>query len=260
MGTKKNITISGAEDKIKIVTDPDKKKIATAEDANLDTVETTADDLAGEEQIAEALADEPKKATPKKERSHKYKAVRSKVDKTKKYSLTEAIALVKKLSYTKFDGTISAHAQIKEAGDKVDITFPHSTGQSVRVAIFDEAVLAKIEANTLDFDILVATPKDMAKLTKYARVLGPKGLMPNPKNGTLTPNPEMKKKELEAGKITLKTEKKAPLIHVSIGKVSMSDEALIANLETLIKVLGGKVQKLSIASTMSPGIKVLLEE
>ncbi len=241
--TKRNNVISGNEDQVKIVVDPEKK-------ANSEAV------VEGE---TETVASETK-AVAKKLRSKKYLAVRGKLDKTKLYSSLEAIALVKKLSYTKFTGTISAHLVVKEVGEKVNIKFPNSTGKTIKAAIFDENVLAQLENNVIDFDVLLASPKDMAKLTKFARVLGPKGLMPNPKNGTLTPNPELKKKELEGGKVTIKTEKKAPLMHVVIGKTNMEDQALVENLSTLFRMLRGKVVKASVASTMSPGVKVVIEE
>ena len=97
----------------------------------------------------------------------------------------------------------------------------------------------------------------MPKLAKLARVLGPKGLMPNPKNGTISPNPEKRKTELEAGKTSIRNEKKNPLLHVVVGKSSQPESELVANLETLIKVVGGrKLVKLVISSTMGPGIKV----
>lgn len=243
--TRRNNTISGAADHVKIVADPAKEAPTTEVDDNAETAEVKT---------------EAKKITPKKVRSKKYVAVRSKLDKTKLYSPAEAVGLIKKLSYTKFDGTISAHLVVKETGEKVDIKFPNSTGKTINAVIFDEKVLADLENGIINFDVLLATPKDMAKLTKYARVLGPKGLMPNPKNGTLTPNPELKKKDLEGGKVTIKTEKKAPLMHVVIGKTSMEDQALVDNLNTLIKMLRGKVLKISLASTMSPGVKVTFEE
>ena len=116
--------------------------------------------------------------------------------------------------------------------------------------------MTDIEAGKIDFDVLVASPEFMPKLAKFARVLGPKGLMPNPKNGTLTPKPEIKKKELEAGKFNLKTEKKAPLMHLSIGKMDMSSKELTENLEALLKALNGKLLKVSIAASMSPSVKV----
>jgi large subunit ribosomal protein L1 len=119
-------------------------------------------------------------------------------------------------------------------------------------------MLAQIEAGTIDFDILITEPHFMPKLAKHARVLGPKGLMPNPKNGTITPNPEIKKKELESGKMTIRTEKKAPLMHVTLGKTSMETKDLVENLNALIAALGPKAVKLTLAASMSPSVKVAL--
>jgi large subunit ribosomal protein L1 len=194
---------------------------------------------------------------PKKhERSKKYKAVRSKVDRTKTYDLFSAVELVKKLSYTQFPGTISAHLTVKEQGLTQEITFPHSTGQERKIEIASDKTLEKIEAGDIDFDVLLAAPAMMSKLTKYAPILGPQGLMPNPKNGTLTPKPEERKKELESGKRMLKTERKAPLIHVSIGKTNMETKKLVENLQALIEAFQNKLTKLTICATMSPGVKV----
>ncbi len=199
-------------------------------------------------------------AKPKKQRvrSKRYQDARSQVDKTKLYDPFAAIELVKQLTYATFDASIEAHVVLRETGATATLTFPHSTGKSVNVAIATDELLKEIEAGTINFDVLVATKDMMAKLTKHARVLGPRGLMPNPKNGTLTEDPEKKKKQLEAGSLTLKTEKKAPLIHVVIGKTSMSTKELLENLEALTKAFKGKVVKLAICSTMSPGVKVQL--
>lgn len=211
-----------------------------------------------QEGVTEVVAAKP--AKQKKVRSKKYQAVRAQLDKSKLYPVQEAVALVKKLSYSKFVGSVEAHLVVKEEGISVELALPHSTGKSVRVAVVDAALLSDIEAGKLDFDVLVAHPEFMPKLAKFAKILGPKGLMPNPKNGTLTPNPEIKKKALEAGAFNLKTEKKAPLMHLTIGKTNMSENDLIANIEALLKALQGKVLKLSIAPSMGPGIKVLVED
>jgi len=222
-----------------------------------EAVEVSAEETAEEEK--EEVKEAPK-AKAKKVRGKKYQAVRAKLDKTKLYSPEEAIELVKKLSYSKFVGSVEAHAVVREAGLSVNLALPHSTGKSVKVAIVDKKVLAEIEAGNIDFDILVTHPEFMPKLAKHARLLGPKGLMPNPKNGTLTPNPELKKKELEAGKFVLKTEKKAPLMHLSIGKTDMETKDLVENIKALLTALKGKILKLSIAASMSPGVKVDVSE
>jgi large subunit ribosomal protein L1 len=230
MGTTKNVTISGVED-VKIVEEP-----------------TTE-------------AKEVKKTkVNQKIRSKRYVSSKSRLDRTKKYDLNKAIELVKNLSYSKFDATVEAHLVVKEAGINASVSFPHSTGKAVKAVIFSEKVIKDIEAGKIDFDVLIATPSDMPKLTKFARILGPKGLMPNPKSGTLTTNPEGKKKELEAGKILIKTERKAPLVHIGVGKVSMKVEELAANITALLDGYKGRVNKLTLCSTMSPGVKVQIEK
>lgn len=243
MGSKKNVDMTQAETEVKIVANPE------ATSNSEDSAETST-----EEKV------EKKVVKAKKVRGKKYQAVRAKLDKSKLYPVKEAVELVKKLSYSRFVGSVEAHIVVRETGDSVNLALPHSTGQSVKVTIVDAQVLSNIEAGKIDFDILVAHPEFMPKLAKFAKVLGPKGLMPNPKNGTLTPNPELKKKELEAGKFNLKTEKKAPLMHLIIGKTDMSSADLKANIEALVKALKGKILKLVISPSMGPGIKVLVDD
>ena len=192
-------------------------------------------------------------------RSKKYVATRSQVDKTKIYDAFSAIELTKKLSYSKFDGSITVDGVVRETGVQNKLTLPHSTGKSLKVVIVDDAVLAEIEAGNIDFDALITTPQFMPKIAKHARVLGPRGLMPNPKNGTVTANPEQKKADLEKGELIIKTEKKRPVIHVTIGKVSMDTKELVENYNALMTALKGKVLKSTLSATMSPGIKVDFE-
>lgn len=202
------------------------------------------------------------KPTPKKKlRSKKYQAVRSQVDKTKLYDPFSTIELIKKLSYSSFPGTIVAHVVLEEKfqGERVELQFPHSTGKSITVAIADAKILTDIKAGKIKFDILLATPDMMPKLAKLAKILGPKGLMPNPKQGTLIADPKAKKKELESGKITIRSERKAPLMHIIIGNTSMETKELVENLQTLLTALKDKVIKVSLAATMSPGVKVSLD-
>ncbi len=238
MGSKKNVDMSTTTDTVKVV---------KAEEP----IEAVTTNIDGSSETQEVV-----KPKVKRSRGKKYQAVRAQVDKTKLYDPFAAVELVKKLSYTKFDGSVEAHMVVKELATKADITFPHSTGKSVKVAIASDEVIKQIEDGNIDFDVLLTTPVFMKKLAKYARVLGPKGLMPNPKNGTLTDKPEAKKKELEAGKISLKTEKKQPLIHVVIGKTNMDTKDLVENIEALFKVFKGKLVKMSISASMSPGVKV----
>jgi large subunit ribosomal protein L1 len=244
MGSKKNADMTQTEDVVKVVADPD---------AVVEGAEST-----DSEQSAETTA--PAKKAAKQGRGKKYRAVRAHLDKSKLYPIVEAVEVVKKASYSNFVGSVEAHLLVREVGMTAELSLPHSTGKSVKVAIVDEALLEKIAAGNIDFDVLVAHPEFMPKLARFAKVLGPKGLMPNPKNGTLTPNPEIKKKALEAGAFVLKTEKKAPLMHLSIGKVDMPSNELAANIEALLKALKGKVLKLSIAPSMGLGVKVLIED
>lgn len=196
-----------------------------------------------------------------RERSRRYKFARSMVDRSQTYQLDQAIDLVKKTSIARFDGTISAHFNLTDSGLTVDVPFPHPTGKKTRVAIATDALIKKIEEKKIDFDILLATPEMMKKLTKVAKILGPMGLMPNPKNGTITADPEKRKQELEGGTTQVKTESKAPLMHVVIGKTSGGSKKLSENLQVLIEAVGPKrIKKLTLASTMSPGVKVELGE
>ena len=237
MASKRNVDMSANEDTVKIV------------GSDGETTEVS-------ESIAEETPAEKKKSSLPR-RSRKYTSVRSQVDKTKLYDAFAAIELVKKLSYSKFAGTVTADLLVREIGTSINITFPHSTGKTVRVAIIDEALIEKIGSGaSIDFDVLLSDPRFMPKLAKLARILGPRGLMPNPKNGTLTTNPEAKAQELSAGKITIKTEKKQPVMHVVLGKTDMETKALVENLQALMTALTMKLVRVAVSSTMSPGVKV----
>lgn len=210
--------------------------------------------------VEETATPEVVKPKATRARGTKYVAARARVDKTKAYELSQAIELVKTMSYTKFDASIEAHLQIREAGVQVTVAFPHSTGKKITAAIVSDEVLGNIDKGIIDFDVLIARPEDMKKLAKYARVLGPKGLMPNPKSGTVTPNPEAKKEALESGAVTVKSERKAPLVHVVVGKVSTNTEDIKANIEALLKAFTGKAVKLNLTATMSPSVRVAIEK
>lgn len=197
--------------------------------------------------------------------SKRYQEVSKLVDKTKLYSLSDAISLIKKTSTTKFDGTVELHINLNRAslGDKPEyrgsVSLPHGTGKQVRVAIADDKILEEVAAGKINFDILVATPSMMPKLAKVARILGPKGLMPNPKNGTVTENPEKRVKELSQGQVNFKTEPEQPIIHLSVGKVSFPEEHLIDNVKAVLSTISGnKIVKATLSSSMGPGIKLSL--
>ena len=223
--------------------------------------------------IEEVESGEKPEESKKKEKKEKKIRVRSKryvekaslVEKNKLYPIPEAIALVKQTSLTKFDGTVELHINLnlQVLGDKKDVrgsvTLPHGTGKEVKVVIADDKILDEITAGKINFDILVAHPSMMPKLAKVARILGPKGLMPNPKNGTVSPDPEKRAKELSHGQVNFKTEPDQPLIHMIVGKVSFDDKKLVENIEAIVKAVGtGKISKATLAATMGPGVKIAL--
>ena len=161
----------------------------------------------------------------------------------------------------RFDATVDAHMTVTEVGLTANITFPHSTGKTTRVAIAADKLIAQISDGNIDFDILLSTQTMIPKLAKVAKILGPKGLMPSPKSGTITNDPDITKTELEGGKTLVKTEAKAPLIHVVVGKISMTGTDLVSNISTLVTALTPKnILKLTLATSMSPGVKVDLAE
>lgn len=196
-------------------------------------------------------------------RGKKYKEARAKVDKTKPYPVSHAVKLAKETSYTAFDGTVELHLVVKFArrrggkeGLSISVKLPYSTGKKKKVEIADSQTLKKLKSGKIDFDVLLATPEIMPRLVPYAKLLGPKGLMPNPKNGTLIK--ELKEaKKFSGNSITLTTEKKAPIIHTTVGKVSQKDKELVENIQAIIAAIGSKqIKKAVLSSTMGPGIKL----
>jgi large subunit ribosomal protein L1 len=229
-------------------------------------------EVPAEEQKAPETAPVAVEATPVEEttektirkahvRGKKYLAARKKVDPNKVYSLSNAVKLVKETSISSFDGKVEAHVTVLDIGSAGEIVFPHLEASSKKIVILNDAILAEIKDGKINFDILIATPVTMPKLLPFARVLGPKGLMPNPKSGTLTDKPEEAVKKLSVAKTVLRTEKKAPVIHVVVGKVSQAEKELEANVAELIKVIKApKIKKLALCATMGPSVKVLIEK
>lgn len=214
------------------------------------TEETTAESETSE-------ATETHKVKTAKVRGKKYQAAKKLIDVTKYYPLSEAVQLVKKTSISKFEGKVEAHVTIADIGNVGEINFPHLESTSKKVVILNDTILEEIKAGQVNFDILIATPATMPKLLPLARVLGPKGLMPNPKNGTLTDKPEESVKKLSAAKTVVKTEKKAPIVHILVGKVSQPEAELEANVAELIKVIkANKIKKIALCATMGPCVKV----
>lgn len=220
--------------------------------------------------------------------SKKRKAVAEKLDVNKVHSLAEAMAVVKEANIAKFDASVDLHVRLGVDPRKADqairgtVTLPHGTGKDKKVLVLctpdkeDEAreagadhvglddYIAKIQGGWMDIDVIVAMPQVMAKIGRIGRILGPRGLMPNPKSGTVTPNVGSAVKEVKSGKIAFRVDKYG-IIHSSVGRVSFSPEKLAENaqelLGTLVKmkpstVKGTYMKSITVASTMSPGIRV----
>lgn len=193
----------------------------------------------------------------KKVRSANYTAKVIQVDKNKSYSLADALELLRKVHMAKFDETVELHINTIEAGISGTMTLPHGTGKETRVAVATDEILAEVEKGKINFDVLIATPSQMPKLAKVARVLGPRGLMPNPKNGTISDNPEEAMKKFQGGQMGFKTESKMPIIHLAVGKISFEDSQLSDNIKTAISaVKKPRIRKITLKSTMSPGIRL----
>lgn len=231
------------------------------------------------------------KTRPLAERKSKaYKKVAKLVDKTKSYSLAEALELATQTATTKFDSTVEMHVRLgvdpKQADQNIrtTVTLPNGTGKDIKVAALvtdddiaaakeagadfagEEEVMKMLEKENLAFDVLVATPQLMPKLGRYARLLGPRSLMPNPKAGTVSANPVQAIKEAKAGKVEYRVDKQG-IVHLGIGKVSFGPEKLLENANVFVNSLkaarpttlkGNYIISASIATTMGPSIKVEL--
>ncbi|MCL4382282.1 MAG: 50S ribosomal protein L1 [Patescibacteria group bacterium] len=211
------------------------------------------------EEEAPTTPEETKKKAKIKEkkRSTRYLEAKKLIDPGKLYSLSEALSLIKKTNLSRFDGAVEVHLNTTEKGIRGQVSLPHGTGKQIRVAIADDELLAEIEKGKINFDILVSSPTMMAKLAKVAKILGPKGLMPNPKSGTISQDPEKLAKSLSSGQIQFKTETEAPIIHLVIGKTSFSDKDLEDNFKALIATIGSlKIKTAYLKTTMSPAVKV----
>lgn len=197
------------------------------------------------------------KKVVEKVRGKKYVEAKAKFDHEKLYKNEDAIKLAKEASYSKFEGTLELHMIVKKIGASAQVTLPHQAGKQKKVEVASNDTIEKLKEGKIDFDILVATPDIMPKLVPFARLLGPKGLMPNPKNGTLINDPK-KVKSFSAATITLKTEREAPLVHTVIGKANQKDSELVENLEAILKAFGGskQIEKVFLKATIGPSVKV----
>jgi large subunit ribosomal protein L1 len=220
--------------------------------------------------------------------SKKRAAVNAKIDKSKLYTIDEAMTLVKEVNLTKFDASVDVHIRLGVDPRKADqairgtVTLPNGTGKTKTVLVFctsdkeEEAkaagadyvglddLIQKIQDGWTDFDVAVAMPQVMAKVGRIGRILGPRGLMPNPKTGTVTMNVGDAVSDVKGGKISFRVDKYG-IVHSSVGRVSFEPEKLSQNAQELLSTLmkmkpssakGAYMKSVTIASTMSPGVKV----
>ena len=225
-----------------------------------------------------------------KKRSKRYKEAQKIYDIAKSLSLKEAISILKKFPKVKFDETIGISFDLNIDPKQSDqlvrgtVALPHGSGKKIRVAVFckgeqeaqardagadfvgAEELIDKVSKGFLDFDCVISTPEMMRQLSKLGKLLGPRGLMPSPKTGTVTNNIKQTIKEIKAGRIEFKSNKQGD-IHAAIGKLSFSENQLYENAMSLIQVIvagkpssvkGEFIKTVSLASSMNPGIKIAL--
>lgn len=195
----------------------------------------------------------------KHDRSKRYLEIKKLVDPTKTYPIDQAIKLLRKLSSTKFDASVELHCNLNIDKLSGELDFPHGTGKTLKIEIASDKTLVKLKNGQIDFEVLIAEPKIMPKLAQYAKLLGPKGLMPNPKTNTISDKPEEVKKKMAGGSTRYKSEPKAPIIHLVIGKLSFTDTQLEDHIKAVIKEF--KVRNLKsvfLCSSMSPSIKLAI--
>ncbi|CAH0418982.1 50S ribosomal protein L1 [Periweissella ghanensis] len=226
-----------------------------------------------------------------KKHGKKYVAALEKVDQTKDYTLTDAVALVKEIDFAGFDATVeiafNLNVDTRQADQQLRgaVVLPNGTGKDQTVVVFakgdkakeaeaagadvvgDMDLIQRIQDGWLDFDVAIATPDMMAQVGRIGRALGPKGLMPNPKTGTVTMDVTKAVQESKAGKVTYRTDRDGN-VSVPVGKVSFDDAALVGNLKTIAEtvvrarpaaVKGTYVKHVSIASTFGPSVNVAVD-
>jgi large subunit ribosomal protein L1 len=275
---KPKTTAKAGKRSAKAVTEAEEKQAKEARKSEKASAET-----------AEAKKPAKKPTRTKLERAgKKFREAAKQIEVGKVYALDEALDLATKTSTTKFDATVELHVNLgvdpRQADQNVrgTVTLPEGTGKTVKVAVFAEAdddkkasaagadligaekIIADLDKELTNFDVLIATPNQMAKLAKYARLLGPKGLMPNPKSGTVTTDIAKAVKESKAGRVEYRVDS-AGIIHLGVGRVSFGKEKLVNNTQVVIDAIktakpaslkGSYVKSTHISTTMGPSIKV----
>ncbi len=234
----------------------------------------------------------PKTRSKLERRSKGYKKASDLIDKTKEYTLKDAAEVLPKTSTVKFDASVELHVNLgvdpRQADQNIRamVALPHGTGKTIKIAVFapedqheaakkagadivgEDEFLKQLDKEQLDFDVLIATPQLMAKLGKYARILGPRGLMPNPKSGTVTLKVADAVKSAKAGKVEFRVDKQS-IIHLSVGKVSFTPVQIAENTKAVLTAIsdakpntvkGIYIQKITLTTTMGPSLRIATTE
>jgi large subunit ribosomal protein L1 len=222
------------------------------------------------EATAKKVAKTEEKKESKLNHGKKYQEMREKVERNKPYPVAQAVELAKEISYTKFDGTVEIHVNTSVKNVRGLVSLPYASGKSLTVIAFgkgadesgadiigDDAKLADIVKGKINFDVIVTDPTWMPKLAGAAKVLGPKGMMPNPKNGTIATDLKKAVTEIKSGKVEYKTERNGQVIHLSVGKVSQASEEITQNVKLLLGTIGKtKIKQAVLTPTMGPSVKI----
>lgn len=246
--------------------------------------EVKSQEEAVEPKAAQELKPEPKTVSSTKKKTKKtrrlgknYLKAQSKIDKTKIYPADEALQLLEETSYAKFDPAVEIHLNVTDKNVRAQVNFPHSIGkkkakrylvfaekfksENQNVLVGNQNSVSEIENGKLkpgrDFDVVLSSPAFMPLLVKIAKILGPSGMMPNPKNGTITQNPQGVIENTSSSSYDFRSDPTAPIIHAKLGKLSNKKDHLKDNLKTLIIAIGpSKIRDATLNTTMGPGIKI----
>lgn len=294
-------TIAEIEAAIKQAGTPVEKAVAKSGKRSTKGIKEAEEKQAKKDRKTSKVSDVEKTETVKKgpkpvtrplieRRSKKYQELSKLFDKSKFYNISEAVELATKTSPSKFDASVEIHVRLNVDPRHADqnirstVSLPHGSGKTIRVAVFapetdhkdaksagadivgDEALLKQLDKEEVNFDVLITSPQYMPKLGKYARLLGPRGLMPNPKSGTVATNIAKAVKEAKAGKVEYRVDKQS-IVHIAVGKVSFGSTKLLDNSKAFFDSLqsqkpssikGAYIKSISMSTTMGPGIKVEL--
>ncbi len=241
------------------------------EDANLDPIAAMRAEMSRLKQEREKtlFADvkqtknQAANARPPRLRSPKYRMTKGKSPKTTLHTLDSAVTQIQSLTYSRFPGSVELHINLKkkEAFTSTTVDMPYTTGQAKKAVLLTDEIVSELQAKKITFDILYASPDQMKDLVPFAKLLGPRGLMPNPKNGTLVPDPKKAVSNYKSTSLTIKAEPKAALIHTIIGKTDMKPDELLANATTALKAVDTKnITTAYLSATMSPSVKLDLNQ